>query len=199
MALVNGDSHFTLYYVSTALTANKRDASIIDSGASTTFVTSDSYLTNPMKHKTSIVAANGKGSVTKSQVKYKIAGASNPIYLSALSAPDFTQNLVSVGQLAMKHNVLFTKEGCYLLSLSAAPPKSHILRFRGKDNLYKMNKQNKLQPAAPATAPVVKDLNLHNIINLRKSGLVSKRIPRGRPMAIAHIRKMDGDDGGMSL
>lgn len=114
MSSVNGDGHFTRYCVATALTANKSNVPIIDSGANATFVTCDIYLSNARRHRTPIATANGKDSLTQSQGKYKITETSKPIYLSALSAPVFTQNLISVGQLAMKHNVLFTKEDCYL-------------------------------------------------------------------------------------
>lgn len=111
MPSVNGDDHFTFYNVATDLAENKSECSIIDSGAGAIFVTNDSYLTKAITHKKFIAMANSKDSFEKSQGKYKVTETSHHIYLSALLAPDSTNNLISVGQLAMKHNVLFAKEG----------------------------------------------------------------------------------------
>ena len=110
---VNSAGSSSCYLVATALNTSLNGAPILDSGASTTFVTSDDYLTNPRKHRTPVTTANGKSSFTQSSGKLKLTETSNPIYLPALSAPDFNQNIISVGQLAMKHDVLFTKKGFY--------------------------------------------------------------------------------------
>lgn len=66
---VNGGGSPSCYFVATALTSELSGGPILDSGASTTFVTSDDYLTNPRKHRTSIATANGQGSFTKSAGK----------------------------------------------------------------------------------------------------------------------------------
>ena len=97
---VNGSGHTSSYLVATAYNASLNSKPIIDSGASTTFVTSDDYLTNARKHQTPITTANGKKSFTKSSGKLKLNTIRHPIFLPALSAPDFNQNLISVGQLA---------------------------------------------------------------------------------------------------
>lgn len=73
-------------------------------------------------------------------------------------------------QLALKHNVLFTKKVIYLQDSSAAPPDANIIGVRGQENLYRMiksirdDKENRKSPA-PASAPCVRDLALHNTFN----------------------------------
>lgn len=141
METVNGAGYSTCNFVATAFTANEKDAPILDTGASTNFVTSDEYIINPHKKKTPISTANVKSSFTKSSGKYKITETSQPVYLPTLPAPDFRQNIINVGQLAIKNNVLFTKEGCYLLVPSAAPVESHIIGVRDPDNLYRKKKE----------------------------------------------------------
>lgn len=135
---VNDAGSSSCYCVATACNVAKNNDPILDSGASTTFVTSDEYLTNARKYKTPVAAANGHISFKQSVGKYKLADSANLKYVAALSAPDFAQNLVSVGQLDLEHNFLFTKTGCYLLDTSAAPTRANIFGVRGKDSLYRM-------------------------------------------------------------
>lgn len=89
MSTVNGADSSTCYLVETSFTADENDTPILDSGASTTFVTSDDYLPKPRKQKTSIETANGKISFTNSSSKYKMTKTSRPIYTPALFSPDF--------------------------------------------------------------------------------------------------------------
>lgn len=51
---VNGARPSSCYFVAPKFTVNQNEAPILYSGASTTFATSDEYLTNPRKHKTPI-------------------------------------------------------------------------------------------------------------------------------------------------
>ena len=94
---------------------------IIDSGASMTFTTTTSTLSNPKKHKTTINIANGQKCFTEAMGKYKVTNTKIPIYITAMSAPRFAHDLVSVGQLATKHDVIFTKDSCYLQGPTTAP------------------------------------------------------------------------------
>lgn len=71
MSTVNGADSSAYYFVAAAFTVNEKDAPILDSGASTTFVTSDDYLTNPRKHKTPIATANGKLSLQNLEANTK--------------------------------------------------------------------------------------------------------------------------------
>lgn len=80
---------------------------------------------------------------------------------------------------------------------SAAPPESHIIGIRGPDNLYrmktKMEGEKHKQSAAPASAPVVKYVNLHNTINhssVEKLSWFRKEYPN----AIQNIRESANDE-----
>lgn len=71
----------------------------------------------------------------------------------------------------LKHDVLFTKEGCYLQDASTPPPSASPIRARG-NNLYRLSdntkprkEDNKEESAEPALALIVKDLNLLNTLN----------------------------------
>lgn len=88
------------YFLATSATAKSGSRPILDSGASMSFATTDKKLTNPRSHKTKIATAAGQTPFTKATGKYKTTNTSAPIYLTASSAPTFTQNLVSIGQLA---------------------------------------------------------------------------------------------------
>lgn len=91
-----------MLYVATALTSELSVKPILDSRESTFFVTSDEYITNARKHKTQIATENGRSSFTKLAGKYKLTNTTKKILVSALTAPDFSQNLISIGQLAQK-------------------------------------------------------------------------------------------------
>lgn len=117
---VNVGSPSYCYFTAPACVASQRNAPIIYSGAISIFDTSDEYLNNARNHTTPITTANGKQSFTKSSGKLNLANSRRPIYLSALSAPEFTQNLISVGQLASKHDVLFAKKMLYTGLLSCS-------------------------------------------------------------------------------
>lgn len=71
-------------------------------------------LTNPHRHKYTIKTANGQLCYTEARGKYKVQNSKTPIYKAALSVPSFTLDLISVGQLAKTHDVVFNKEICYL-------------------------------------------------------------------------------------
>lgn len=61
-----------------------------------------------------------------------------PIYVFALSAPAFTRNLISVGHIAHKHIVLFTREGFYLQDASAPKPSVGLIGVRGSGKLSRL-------------------------------------------------------------
>lgn len=71
---------------------------ILYSGASASFVTDDRHLTHPLPYRTSITTANGQKRFTKSSGKYKPRNNATPVYVSALSAPDFNQKLINISQ-----------------------------------------------------------------------------------------------------
>ena len=73
------------YTIATA-NASQLHQPIIDSGASMTFVTKSTDLTNPTKHKTKINTANGQTCFTEEMGKYRITNDKTPIYVTALSA-----------------------------------------------------------------------------------------------------------------
>lgn len=107
------------------------------------FVTNDNDLTIPQTHNTSNATATGQTIFTKSFGNYncielKLTNTTNPIYVTALSAPRFTQNLINIGQIAKKHTAVFNKECCYLLDPSATPSTASILGVRGPDKLYRL-------------------------------------------------------------
>ena len=81
---VNGSGHTSSYLVATAHNASLNRNPIIDSGASTTFVTRDDYLNNARRHQTPITTANGKQSFKKSSGKLKLNTIRHPINLPAL-------------------------------------------------------------------------------------------------------------------
>ena len=87
-----------------------------------TFTTNTTTLTNPQKHKTTINIANGQQCFTEAMGKYKVTSTKTPIYITAMSAPAFAHDLVSVGQLAAKHDVVFTKDSCYLRGANHRAP-----------------------------------------------------------------------------
>lgn len=91
---VDGAGYSSCYLVATGLNDSLHSAPNLDSSASTTFITSDDYLANPHKHKTSITAANGNTPFTKSSGKLKITNTSTPNYFPALPAPEINQNLI---------------------------------------------------------------------------------------------------------
>lgn len=62
---VNDAGYFYCYFHATTFNVGQNKAPILDYGASTTFVTSDDYLTNSRKQKTTITTANGKSSFTQ--------------------------------------------------------------------------------------------------------------------------------------
>ena len=154
---VKGAGQSYCYLVATAYNASLHSAPIIDSGASTTFFTSDDYLTNAGKHKTPIKTANGRTSFTKSSRNLKLTRTRSPIFLPVLSAPDFNQNLISVGQLAMKHNVLFMKTGCYLLEWNPPPLHQTPTSSDSADQTtyieWKKIKQMKIKHSQPPQQP----------------------------------------------
>lgn len=169
---INGSGPPSFYYVATEVTSELSGDPILYSGASKTFVTGNEYLTNTRKHETPIATANGRSSFEKSAGKYKLKNTATFIYVSALSAPNFTQNLISAGQLAHKHSFLFTKDGYYLQDSSAPPPATGLIGFRGAEDLYRLRgaanpkkEKEKEESAAPALAPVVNDISLHNTLN----------------------------------
>lgn len=114
-----------------------------------------------------MATSNGKEFSAQSQGKYKITETNHPTNLSALSAPYFAQNLIGAGHLAMKHDVLFPREGFYLLDPCAAHTQPHILGIRGQDSLYctKEEKEKQSQSVSPAGSPAVKDPTLYNTFN----------------------------------
>lgn len=50
--------------------------------------------------------------------------------------PHFQDNLISIGQLADKHNVVFTKEGVFLAPREPHPQSATKIGFKGADNLF---------------------------------------------------------------
>lgn len=100
-----------------------------------TFVTSSSDLYNATKHKTRNNTANVQGFFTEDTLKYKVNKGKLSIHDAALSAPVFTQNLINVGQLASKHEVVFNKNSCYLRGPTLTPFYNTVIATGGTDNL----------------------------------------------------------------
>lgn len=67
MSVNDGDAPF-FYHLASAANA-QANRPILDSGASTSFVTDDTNLTSPRPHRTSIATENGQKSFTKSMGK----------------------------------------------------------------------------------------------------------------------------------
>eukprot|EP00173_Palmaria_palmata_P000189 Plantae.Rhodophyta-Palmaria_palmata.ctg10909.p1 GENE.Plantae.Rhodophyta-Palmaria_palmata.ctg10909~~Plantae.Rhodophyta-Palmaria_palmata.ctg10909.p1 ORF type:complete len:318 (-),score=-12.26 Plantae.Rhodophyta-Palmaria_palmata.ctg10909:264-1187(-) len=136
--------------------------------------------------------------------KYKLTNTRTPIYVSALSAPDLNQNLISIGQLTNKHNIDFTKDRCYVLDPSTAPSSASIIGVRGPDNLYRLSPEyttnetkNKEELAVQALAPIVKERTLYNTFN-HSSAEMLVWFQREYPDEIRHIRRNGADDGPAS-
>lgn len=108
---VNMGASSTYYLFANVVVDLPKRGPIINSGASMSFVTSDADLTNPRKHKTAISTANGQNVFTKSMGKYKLTNSNKQLFVTALSEPSFTHNLISVIQLTEKHNALLTRNG----------------------------------------------------------------------------------------
>lgn len=75
---VNGGDASSCYHVATSVNA-QASLPIPDLDASSTFVTSDGYLTNTRPHRTSIATASGHKSLTQSMGKYKLTNTTAPI------------------------------------------------------------------------------------------------------------------------
>lgn len=132
--------YFAPLHTNSATTAYSNNLNpILDSGASSLFVTDHKFLVNERKNKTQITTANGTKSFTSSSGKYKLYNGDQTIYLPAFFAPSFTQKIISIGQLSMKHDVAFTKNKCYLQSLSAITTNTNIIGSQGSDNLYMLS------------------------------------------------------------
>lgn len=126
------------------------------------------------------------------------------MYIPAFCAPTFTQSLISIGQLANKHDVVFTKNKCYLPAPSAAPSTANIIGARGADNLYRLyspEEKEKKKPvsesAAPAVAPKVKDTNLHKTFNHTKNNKL-EWLQKEYPEAIKFILDHGDDESNIS-
>lgn len=143
---------FACYVIASAAATQADTRPVLGSCASSSFVTSDGQLTNRRHHQSNIATADGQTSFTESMSKYELTNSATPFYLTALSAPTFTQNLVSIGQLAQKHNVLCTKDSCYVLDPSTAPPTAIFIGVRGQDNLYRLADTPQLLHATPNTS-----------------------------------------------
>ena len=112
---------------------------IIDSGASATFVTSADKVSNATTHKTSLKTANGQRCFTSHMGKTALPVANKALHLTALVAPSFGEDLISVSQLTKKGNkILFTKNECLLLGPSASIKQGIVIGTKGKDNLYRV-------------------------------------------------------------
>ena len=82
---------------------------IIDSGASTSFVLYAATLSSPRPHKTNLRTATGSPSRSSHSGKLQVTRGPAPIILPAPAVPTLQDNLLSVGQLSERHNVAFTK------------------------------------------------------------------------------------------
>ena len=140
---------------------------LIDSGASKTFVTSTSALSHPTPHKTNLRTADGNVSQTTHAGKFQATSGQLPIFISALTVPNFRQNLLSVGQLADHKNVVFTHRGAYLTPRTDIhmDKTSHYLGPRGADNLYTHAMQQPVLIAAPVQPQAQPQQALHDTMN----------------------------------
>ena len=93
-------------------------------------------LSNPRPHKTNLRTATGSLSRSSHSGKLQVTRGPAPIFLPELAVPTFQDNLLSVGQLAEQHNVVFTKEGVFLAPRRPQPYMATKLGARGPDNLY---------------------------------------------------------------
>lgn len=166
---------------------------LIDSGASNTFVTSSALLSHPTPHKTSLRTAEGNVSHTTHAGKFQATTGHLPLFLPALAVPRFQQNLLSVGQLADHRNVVFTKRGAYLTPRTDIhmDRNTHYLGPRGADNLYTSNIPNHstlLALAAPVQPHKLPQQALHDTMNHSHPQAISQ-FTRQYPHAAQEIMK----------
>lgn len=111
---------------------------IIDSEASVTFVTS---LKDRQRYDTQSTTAKSKRRTLFYITRRKTALVikDKAVYLRALVAPTFSEDLISVAQLTAKGNkILFTKEYCHFLDPSEFLHEGVIIVRKSSDNLYRI-------------------------------------------------------------
>lgn len=204
-ASVNGPFDASCYTTSLEALSCQSAHPILDSGASVSFVNDPNMLSKPRKHKAKISTADGHA-FTQSLGKFKLTNGNEPIFVSALSAPSFKHTLVSIGQLAQKHDVVFTKDSCYLITPSDAPSSASVIGIRGSDNLYRLKElpdpligdrlSTPTSVAVPAVAPAVKDLSTHTTMNHSSEDKLAW-FDKEYPDAMKYIRK-HGHNVGLS-
>lgn len=106
---VNEGAESFQFYNVVPLDLSTRKPPSIESGARITFTAKNSLLLNPQTHKSIINTANVEQGYTKERGKEKVTNNNKTIYITKLSAPAFTQDLISVGQLAANHDFSFNK------------------------------------------------------------------------------------------
>ena len=141
---------------------------LIDSGASTTFVTDPRQLSHAQQHRATLRTAEGKVSQSTHAGKYQVTTGRLPIFLPALAVPSFRDNLVSVAQLAHGRHVVFTKNGVYLTPIQPLGTGATQIGNKGKDNLYTIINDPSQQStllAAPVTAQAQPQRMIHDTMN----------------------------------
>lgn len=129
--------------------SKKDTADVINSGASTTFVTNKKDLANPLPHTETFSTASGKNTKETHKGKYQVTFDNEPIFLLAFSAPTFDQRLISVGQLTKKTKVILTKQNEYLSKRLTFPNDSKLFgTLDANYNLYKKKMQGEKKLSA---------------------------------------------------
>lgn len=106
-----------------------------------------------MKHRRSLLPAEGKTSYSIHTKKVQMAGENKPVYVSALVVPNFEDNLISVGQLRKSNNVFFTENGAYLLTKVVVDSNARKIGGSGSDNLYTLSNDNITGNSSLRTTP----------------------------------------------
>lgn len=100
---VNGSTGPYHFYKNAPTHSSTNKAPIIDSGASFTFTRDTTLLSNPQTHKNTANTASGEQYYTEERGKYKVTNNKTPLYITALSPPAFTQDIISVSQTVSTH------------------------------------------------------------------------------------------------
>ena len=133
------------------------------------FVRNLSAITNPTIHVRSLITAEGRTTKSTHMGKLQITPGNRPIFVSALVAPSFKDNFISVGQLTKANNVLFTNEGVFIQDKTYPNATAKLIGGRGSDNLYEISNEiangTSSLHATPATLKVPPNLPLHNTLN----------------------------------
>lgn len=92
-----------------------------------TFVTCETKLSNPQQPKSELRTAEGNASFTSHSGKTKLMLKGNNVHIPALVALNFQEDIISVAQLEIRNNVLFTKYYCYLIGANTMPNDAIII------------------------------------------------------------------------